>query len=76
MTTINKPSTNTNNRVLYKQALKSAIYKPNKNCIIHKYNYRLFGILQSSDKSFTIINIERKNNLLRTYNHIQSKQIP
>ena len=32
--------------------------------------------VQSSDEGFTIFSIERKSDLLRTYNHIQTKQKP
>ena len=35
--------------------------------------YRVLYI-QNSNESFTIVTIEWKNNLLRTYNHIQTKQ--
>ena len=58
LTWINKPSTNAGYQVLYKRALKVAIYKSNRNCSTHKHNCQPLSIVQASFES----------------SHIQTKQ--
>ena len=69
-----QPHTNQiDHRVLFKQALTAVTHKPNRNCSMHKHKCRPPGIVQSSDKGFTIVSIERKSDLLKTYMNQQTK---
>lgn len=54
--------------------LKVAIHEPNKNCSTYKHKGWPISTIKNSNKYFTIVNMERKSNLIRTYNHIQNKQ--